>query len=174
MGTLALVILACSGVASAYQLVQLLAAWRFLRREKPAPVDAGHCPPVTVLKPLKGPGVELAANLESFCRQDYPVYQIVFGVDDARDPAVEVMHEIMRRFPHLDIALAIGNEEGANRKVANLVHMMRHAKHEVLVMSDADIRVRADYLRSMVAPLVDPTVGLTTCLYRGHPVGGLP
>jgi ceramide glucosyltransferase len=175
MHPLVLVILACSGVASAYQLVQLVAAWRFLRRT-PAPLPAGaaHCPPVTVLKPLKGPGVELAANLESFCRQDYPVYQVVFGVDDARDPAVEVVRGIMRRFPHLDIALAIGHEEGANRKVANLVHMMRHAKHEVLVVSDADIRVRVDYLRTMVAPLADPTVGLTTCLYRGHAVGGFP
>lgn len=175
MHPLALVILACSGVASAYQLVQLLAAWRFLRRQQPpAPAGAGHCPPVTVLKPLKGPGVELAENLESFCRQDYPVYQIVFGVDDTSDPAVEVVRGIMRRFPHLDIALAIGHEEGANRKVANLVHMMRHAKHQVLVVSDADIRVRADYLRTMVAPLADPTVGLTTCLYRGHATGGLP
>ena len=175
MHPLVLVILACSGVASAYQLVQLLAAWRFRRRTPPpVPAGAAHCPPVTVLKPLKGPGVELAANLESFCRQDYPVYQIVFGVDDARDPAVDVVRGIMRRFPHLDIALAIGHEEGANRKVANLVHMMRHAKHEVLVMSDADIRVRADYLRTMVAPLADPTVGLTTCLYRGQAAGGLP
>ena len=138
------------------------------------PAGAAHCPPVTVLKPLKGPGVELDANLESFCRQDYPVYQIVFGVDDARDPAVEVVRGIMRRFPHLDIALAIGHEEGANRKVANLVHMMRHARHDVLVLSDADIRVRPDYLRTMVAPLADPTVGLTTCLYRGHAMGGFP
>src|SRR5262249_22691519 len=175
MHPLAVVILVCSGVASAYQLVQLLAAWRFLRREQPpAPVDPGACPPVTVLKPLKGPGVELAANLESFCCQDYPVYQIVFGVDDARDPAVEVVRGLMHRFPHLDIVLAVGREEGANRKVANLVHMMRHAKHQVLVMSDADIRVRADYLRTMVAPLADPTVGLTTCLYRGHATGALP
>ena len=100
MHPLVLVILACSGSASAYQLVQLLAAWRFLRRTPP-PVSAGagHCPPVTVLKPLKGPGVELAANLESFCRQDYPVYQVVFGVDDARDPAVDVVVAV-RRLEH--------------------------------------------------------------------------
>src|SRR5215468_11036079 len=100
MHPLVLVILACSGVASAYQLVQFVAAWRFLRRtQSPVTAGAGHCPPVTVLKPLKGPGVELAANLESFCRQDYPVYQIVFGVEDPRDPAVEVVRGIMRRFP---------------------------------------------------------------------------
>src|SRR5262249_56518955 len=96
--------------------------------------------PVTVLKPLRGAGLELDANLESFCRQDYPAYQIVFGVEDARDPAVEVVRALMRRFPRIDIALAIGHEDGANRKVANLVHMMRHARHDVLVLSDADIR----------------------------------
>jgi ceramide glucosyltransferase len=178
-----LVVLACSGVASVYQLVQLVAAWRFLRRSRPgARSSAAPCPPVTVLKPLKGPGLELDANLESFCRQDYPAYQIVFGVEDARDPAVEMVRRLMRRFPHVDIALAIGHEEGANRKVANLVHMMRHAKYDVLVLSDADIRVRPDYLHRLVGPLADrqadphadPTVGLTTCLYRGHTVGGLP
>lgn len=175
MHPLTLVVLACSGVASAYQLVQLVAAWRFLRRSRSdAPRSAAPCPPVTVLKPLKGPGLELDANLESFCRQDYPAYQIVFGVEDPRDPAVEVVRGLMRRFPNLDIALAIGHEDGANRKVANLVHMMHHAKHDVLVLSDADIRVRPDYLQRLVAPLADPAVGLTTCLYRGRAVGGLP
>ncbi len=175
MHPLILVVLACSGVASVYQLVQLVAAWRFLRRSRPgARSSAAPCPPVTVLKPLKGPGIELDANLESFCRQGYPAYQIVFGVEDARDPAVEVVRGLVRRFPHIDIALAIGHEEGANRKVANLVHMMRHAKHDVLVLSDADIRVRADYLHRLVAPLADPAVGLTTCLYRGRAAGGIP
>ena len=175
MHPLVLVVLACSAVASAYQLVQLLAAWRFLRRSSlDAPSAGAARPPVTVLKPLKGPGVELDANLESFCRQDYPAYQIVFGVEDARDPAVEVVRGLMRRFPHVDIALAIGHEDGANRKVANLVHMMSHARHDVLVLSDADIRVRPDYLQRLVGPLADPTIGLTTCLYRGHATSGLP
>jgi ceramide glucosyltransferase len=158
--------LACSAIATIYQLVQIVAAWRFLRRAR-YPRD-GHTPPVTVLKPLKGPGLELAANLDTFCRQDYPEYQIVFGVEDATDPAVEVVRALMRRFPDRDITLSVGNEEGANRKVASLVHMMRHARHDVLVLSDADIRVRPDYLRTLAAPLIDPSVGLTTCLYRGR------
>jgi ceramide glucosyltransferase len=175
MHPLVAVVLACSGVASAYQLVQLAAARRFFRRTRhTARAGVTHCPPVTVLKPLKGPGLELDVNLESFCRQDYPTYQIVFGVEDARDPAADVVRALMDRFPDLDIALAIGHEEGANRKVANLVHMMRHAKHAVLVLSDADVRVRPDYLRTLVTPLADPTVGLTTCLYRGRAVRGLP
>jgi ceramide glucosyltransferase len=172
MGQPALLVLACSIAASAYQLVQMWAARRFLRR---AALPAGdHRPPVTVLKPLKGPGFELAANLETFCRQDYPAYQIVFGVEDATDPAVDLVRSLQRRFPERDITLSIGLEDGANRKVASLVHMMRAARHDVLVLSDADIRVRPDYLRTLVAPLADPAVGLTTCLYRGRASLGMP
>lgn len=165
-------VLACSAIASLYQLLQIVAARRFLLRSRRLPT--GYTPPITVLKPLKGPGVELATNLETFCRQDYPEYQIVFGVEDAGDPAVEIVRSLMRRFPDRDITLSVGDEEGANRKVASLVHMMRHARHDVLVISDADIRVRPDYLRTLAAPLSDPTVGLTTCLYRGRSIIGLP
>jgi ceramide glucosyltransferase len=165
-------VLACSAIASFYQLLQIVAARRFLLRSRRLPT--GYTPPITVLKPLKGPGVELATNLETFCRQDYPEYQIVFGVEDAGDPAVEIVRSLMRRFPDRDITLSVGDEEGANRKVASLVHMVRHARHDVLVISDADIRVRPDYLRTLAAPLSDPTVGLTTCLYRGRSIIGLP
>jgi len=172
VNAITLIVLACSAFATVYQLVQIAAARRFLGRSRPP--QEGHTPPVTILKPLKGPGLELAANLETFCRQDYPEYQIVFGVEDASDPAVEVVRSLMRRFPDRDITLSVGHEDGANRKVASLVHMMRHARHAVLVLSDADIRVRPDYLRTLVAPLADPAVGLTTCLYRGRAVLGLP
>src|SRR5262249_1708058 len=111
MSLLALLVLACSLVASIYQLVQMGAARRFLRR---APRPAGdHRPPVTVLKPLKGPGFELAANLETFCRQDYPDYQIVFGVEDPSDPAADVVRSLQRRFPERDIALSVGLESGS-------------------------------------------------------------
>ena len=176
MSPLATIVLACSLVASAYQVAQLHAAHRFFRRARRASRGrAQHRPPVTILKPLKGAGLDLERNLESFCRQDYdaPV-QIVFGVNDPDDAAVDIVRRIRRRFPHVDMALSVGDEPGANRKVANLVHMMRAAKHDVLVLSDADIRVRPDYLRTMVAPLADAGVGLTTCLYRGRGWFGLP
>lgn len=169
-------IVALSAVASVYQLLQGWAARRFFHRAR-QPERAGrgdYCPPVTVLKPLKGPGFDLYANLASFCRQDYPHYQIVFGVTHGADPAIAVVERLRRDFPECDIALSIGAEAGTNRKVANLVHMMHHARHAVLVLSDADVRVRADYLRTMVAPLVDPTIGLTTCLYRGRGTGSAP
>lgn len=168
-------VLACWLVAVAYQLFQLFAVWRFLRRARTSDdVAAAGDPPVTVLKPLKGPGVDLYANLASFCRQDYPQYQIVFGVEDADDPALAVVQQIRRDFPARDIVVAVGHAPGANRKVANLTHMMRHAAHDVLVMSDSDVRVQPDYLRHMVRPLADPTVGLTTCLYRGAGYFGPP
>jgi ceramide glucosyltransferase len=179
MEAVALAVLACSAFASVYQLVQALAARRFLKRARrteggTAPGRPGYHPPVTVLKPLKGPGVELTDNLETFCRQDYPDYEIVFGVEDATDPAVAVVRSLERRFPERRITLSVGCEAGANRKIASLVHMMRHARHDVLVLSDADIRVRPDYLRTLVAPLADPAVGLTTCLYRGRATLGFP
>ena len=166
MPPLVLFVFACAVIASGYQLFQLFAAWRFFDRWRRAAAGGDFQPPVTVLKPLKGPGVDLYANLASFCRQDYPTYQIVFGVEDARDPAVAVVRQLRRDFPDRDIALSIGDMPGANRKIANLRHMMRHARHETLVLSDSDIRVRPDYLGAMVAPLADPRVGLTTCLYR--------
>ena len=170
-------VVGCATVAAAYQIFQLFAVWWFLRRGTRA-ADAASSdvdlPPVTVLKPLKGPGVDLYDNLASFCRQDYPAYQIVFGIADVGDPALTVVQQIKRDFPRHDIVLSVGNAPGANRKVANLRHMMRHACHGILVLSDADIRVRPDYLKTMVRPLADPATGLTTCLYRGAGHFGLP
>jgi ceramide glucosyltransferase len=77
-------------------------------------------PPVTILKPLKGPGIDLYANLASFCRQDYPRFQIVCGVNDPSDPAIESSAASSASSPHCDVVLSIGDRPGANRKVANL------------------------------------------------------
>ena len=174
-------VLACALFAGGYHLFEWFAACWFFRRAartiRPLPPGV-PLPPVTVLKPLKGPGIDLYDNLASFCRLDYPAYQIVFGVEDVRDPAVAVVRQIRRDFPDRDIVLSVGSMPGANRKVANLCHMMWHARHDLLVVSDSDIRVRPDYLRAMVGALVDPAadpaIGLTTCLYRGHGRFGLP
>jgi ceramide glucosyltransferase len=181
MDAFATVAVVCAAIAGGYQLFQWFAAVRFFRRAartcRPLPPGT-PLPPVSILKPLKGPGIDLYENLASFCRQDYPDYEVVFGVEDAQDPAIEVVQQIRRDFPDCRIVLSIGHERGANRKVANLVHMTRRARHALLVMSDSDIRVRPDYLRAMVAPMVDrdgdPRVGLTTALYRGVGHFGLP
>jgi ceramide glucosyltransferase len=115
-------VLACAGVATGYQVFQLYATWRFFRRARRTAGRAPwKLPAVTVLKPLKGPGLDLYANLASFCRQDYPTYQVVFGVEDARDPAVAVVQQISATSER-DIVLSVGWMPGANRKVANLRH----------------------------------------------------
>lgn len=175
MQALAFVCIACAMVAGCYQLFQLFATWWFFRSAHRRPVGSGPLPGVTVLKPLKGEGVDLHANLVTFCHQDYPSpVQIVFGVADAHDPAVAIVQQIRREFPDRDIVLSIGEAEGTNRKIANLRHMMRYVRHPVVVMSDADIRVRPDYLRTMVAPLADRSIGLTCTLYRGVGDFGIP
>ena len=177
MHMLAGLLLGCAAIGGAYQLFQLFAVWRFFRHARRAAIGSStaNLPPVTVLKPLKGPAIALYETLASFCRQDYPGFQIVFGVEDPADPAVAIVQRIRRDFPNVDMVLSVGRVPGANRKVANLCQMMRHARHGILVMSDSDIRVRHDYLRTLVAPLAaDPAVGLTTCLYRGRAPLGLP
>ena len=176
MTPLGMFVIGCATIAAGYQLFQVFAAWWFFRRARRTGAAApdGELPPVTVLKPLKGLGVDLYDNLASFCGQDYPAYQIVFGIADVDDPALTVVQQIKRDFPRHDIVLSIGTALGANRKVANLRHMMRHARHGILVLSDADVRVRPDYLKAMVRPLADRATGLTTCLYRGVGRFGLP
>jgi len=164
-----------AGIGVGYQGFQLVAAIRFFRKARRRWGDDGvHTPPVTILKPLKGRGIDLYRNLESFCLQDYPDYEIVFGVADSDDPAIEIVRRLQAAFPNRRIALTVGERAGTNAKVANLINMMPATRHDVFVLSDADIRVRPDYLRTLVKPLRDPNVGLSTCLYRGIGDFGLP
>ena len=124
--------------------------------------------PVTLLKPLCGLEPDFADNLRSFCRQDYPTYQIVFGVRDPADPAIAVVKDLQAEFPDRDIALVVDEKIiGANFKVSNLANMMAAAKHDLLVISDSDMRVEPYYIDALVAPFRRPEVGATTCLYSG-------
>ncbi len=159
-------------VSVAYLLAAALAVRRFARA---VPPRLGSAPPaVTVLKPLCGSDPGLYDNLRSFCAQDYPCYQVVFGVRDADDPALPVVRRLMADLPEADLALVVeGGPCGTNRKVGNLSNMMRAARHDLLVIADSDMRVGADYLARVVAPFADPGVGLVTCLYVGRPAGGL-
>ena len=103
----------------------------------------------------------------------YPRFQIVFGVSDGDDPAIEVVSRLQREFPHLDLQIAVDRRQhGSSRKVSNLINMMSLARHDYLVISDSDVRVSPDYLASVVAPLLDPEVGIVTCPYRGTPRAG--
>ncbi|MDE2088726.1 MAG: bacteriohopanetetrol glucosamine biosynthesis glycosyltransferase HpnI [Gammaproteobacteria bacterium] len=154
-----------------YEGAAIAALYRWRRRAQPRAVAT---PAVTLLKPVHGLEPELYENLRSFCVQDYPAFQIVFGVQEAGDPAMAVVHRLQAEFPERDLRLVINARNiGANRKVSNLHNMLADARHETLVISDADVRVGPDYLRAVVGPLTDPAVGVVTCLYRGVPLRGL-
>ena len=127
-------------------------------------------PAVTVLKPLCGAEPGLYENLRSFCRQDYPEFQIVFGVCERSDPALAVANRLLLEFPELRIDVVIDpRQHGGNRKVSSLINMLRHARHDVLVMADSDAYVGSDYLSTVTTPLLDREVGLVTCIYHGEP-----
>ena len=144
---------------------------RFMAKTAPLGSDI---PAVSVIKPLHHNREGLEACLESFCHQDYPAaVQFVFGVEQADDPAIEVVRRLQRRHPALDIALVINPlQHGANRKVSNLINIIAKARHGVLVLSDSDIQVERRYLREVVAQLGQPGIGAVTCLYVGYG-GGL-
>ncbi|HEX4111380.1 MAG TPA: bacteriohopanetetrol glucosamine biosynthesis glycosyltransferase HpnI [Stellaceae bacterium] len=164
-------LLACAAAGTVYLLVTPIAVRNFVRRHG---VSRGAEPPVTILKPLCGDEPELYENLRSFCRQRYPRYQLVFGVQNPRDPAVALVKRLIQEFPKEDIHLVTEPNWPAagNRKVANLAGMLPAARHDLLVMADADIRVGSEYLSGVVASLSQPDVGLVTCLYRGRAVKG--
>lgn len=130
-------------------------------------------PEVSVLKPLHGSEPGLYENLRSFAEQDYPVLQLVMGVNDPEDGALRAARDLMRDLPARDIALVIdARSSGSNKKVANLENMFEEARHNVLVLADSDMRVDRYYLGAVTAPLHDPQTGVVTCLYKGVSTGG--
>ena len=158
----------------AYYLVCLYGAARFLGERKAAgegarpPLPEPPAPPVSVLKPLKGTDPEMYESFRSHCLLDYPEYEIIFGVSDPADPALQLVERLKLEFPECAIRTMVCAENlGSNTKVSNLAQMLRQAKHENILVNDGDIRVPPDYLRRVMAPLADPPVGLVICLYRG-------
>jgi ceramide glucosyltransferase len=130
----------------------------------------GFCAPITVLKPLHGAEPLLEEALATLCVQDHPHYQIVFGVQDASDPAAAIVHRLKGRFPTCDLALVIDpRRHGANGKVGNLINMLPAARHDILAIADSDLHVRPDYLTRLLATLAEPGTGLVTTLYAGLP-----
>lgn len=152
----------------------LLAAWlagRFAARAAAVlPAEAPR-PGVTILKPLCGLEPDLYENLESFCRQDYAgAVQIVFGVQNAADPAIGVVQRLRAAHPALRLDLVVdASQHGSNRKVSNLINMSERIAREIVVLADSDMSVRPDYLERVVATLSQPGVSGVTCLYHGVP-----
>jgi ceramide glucosyltransferase len=150
-----------------YYVAGILAAVRFFRRERNRKFP-DFAPPVSLLKPVRGVDFATHENFASFCQQDYPEYEILFCVNDLLDPAVPVIQQIIAEYPQHRIRLLHGAPQtGSNRKVNNLVLLTQEAQHEILVQSDGDVRVGPRYLREVVAPFADATVGATSCFYRG-------
>jgi ceramide glucosyltransferase len=165
-------IVAVTGTVSSciYYLLCLWSAAAFLRgretREGASPKQA--LPPISILKPLKGTDPEIYESFRSHCLQDYPEYEIIFGVSDLNDPAIESVKKLQQEFPDRRIQLLVcPNILGANVKVSNLAQMLAEERYDYLIVNDSDIRVEPDYLRRVTAPLADPRVGMVTCLYRG-------
>jgi len=157
--------------SSAYYLLCLWSAAAFLRQRRAdseSSLSAQVLPPVSILKPLKGTDPEIYQSFRSHCLQDYPEYEIIFGVSDPNDPAVASVRQLQGEFPALSIRLIVCRKAlGANIKVSNLAQMLAEARYQHLLVNDSDIRVETDYLRRVMAPLANPTVGMVTCLYRG-------
>jgi ceramide glucosyltransferase len=150
----------------AYYLVASVAALRFFGGRRGLRRD--YAPPVSILKPVRGLDREAYENYASFCRLDYPEYEILFNVADERDAAIPLIERLIREFPERSIRLFLGAEQlGSSNKVNKLSNMVSEARYDLLVMSDSDIRVRPDYLWAVVTPFRDSRVGAVTCLYRG-------
>ena len=154
-----------------YHLLVLAAAAHFRRERKPG---ASFTPPVSVLKPVRGAEPDLYPCLATFCRQDYPEYEVLCCVEDREDPAGPAVLQLQKDFPNVPIRLLVADRSyGTNQKVNSLDKMYREMRHEYLVISDDDISVGPDYLRHIMAECGDPQVGVVTCPYRGRPGGTL-
>ena len=134
----------------------------------------GFTPPLTLLKPLHGADPGLESYLETFFTQDYPQYEILFCARNAGDAGLETARRVAARHPHIPAQFLStgGVPDYINAKVASMELMEAHATHEILVVSDSDVRVTPDYLRSVAIPFADPNVGGMCCLYRGVAVEG--
>ncbi len=170
-------IMAVVGIVSSslYYLLCLWSALKFLRaREAGTGRPTRELPPISILKPLKGIDPEIYESFRSHCLQDYAEYEIIFGVSDAHDPAIESVRRLQREFPERRIQMIVSPKIlGANVKVSNLAQMITDARYDYLIVNDSDIRVEPDYLRRVTAPLADSRVGMVTCLYRGVASGTL-
>jgi ceramide glucosyltransferase len=164
-------LLVCAAAPLIYYLLSLFCVIDFFRARRasgrPSP---GFTPPASIIKPVRGVDREAYENFASFCRLDYPEYEILFAVADEDDPVIPVICKLQADFPERSIRLITRIPRvGANSKVNSLCRLVAEAKYDLLVMSDSDVRVEADYLRQVAAPFAEVHVGAVTALYRSFP-----
>lgn len=160
--TLAATLLLILSAAIVYSLLSIVAAQRYLAIQSPEPLTSE---PISILKPLAGLDLDLESNLRTFFEQDYPAFEILFAVRDAGDPAVEVVTRLQRQYPNVSSRLLFtGEPPYPNPKVYSLNQMLHAALHDLVVMSDSDIRVTPHLLRTTAAEFQDPKLGVATAL----------
>jgi ceramide glucosyltransferase len=159
--------------ACAYYAIVIWSAWKFGQASRQA-LNPSFVPPVSILKPLRGIDPGMYESLRSHCLQDYPEYEIIFGVSQREDPSISLVQQLQQEFRDKAIRLVVCEQIlGTNVKVSTLAQMLPHARYDYLLVNDSDIRVPGDYLRRVLAPMSDSAVGMVTCLYRGVPASTL-
>ncbi len=159
-----MVLLGIAAIPFIYYGIAIFSCLRFFLRAHP--LRREFLPPVSILKPVRGLDPEAYENFASFCRQDYPEYEILFCVGDSNDSALPVIRKLQADFPGTRIRVQIGTgRKATNDKVAKLARLVEEASFEHLVINDSDVRVQPEYLRCIVAPMADPGTGAVTCFY---------
>lgn len=170
----ALLSIAAVGLVTCTGFLSLLfiANFRFRSRKVPR-ISAERFPAVTLLKPLCGSEPNLRENIASFFDQEYPEFEIIFGARSLDDPALAVVEEVRKHYPFVSVKVVVSGEPtAANAKICSLQKMYSVAGYDYLIISDSDVQVKPSYIREVVADLLDPEVGMTTCVYRGATSGG--
>lgn len=162
--------------SSVYLLLTIAGVFRFRSEAKKVRTSLRNeeeFPQVSVLKPVHGMEAQLRENIESFFRQDYPSYEILFAADEDDDDALSLVREISKRYPQVPCRILVTGKPPWPNPPAYCFHRMGEvAAHEILVTSDSDVEVSPSYLREVVAPMLDPKVGMVTCVYRGKNAAG--
>jgi ceramide glucosyltransferase len=149
--------------AAAYYALAVVGALKWLAQRRQS---GGFAPPVSILKPIRGRDPEFYEAIRSHATQDYPEFEILFGLSDPHDPAVKDIVRLQIEFPDIPISVFPVTTDAPNTKAGVLIELARRARHPVLLVNDSDIRVEPGYLRAVTAPLADTRIGLVTCLYR--------
>lgn len=174
MSSFRIIVLVLAVAPFVYYVLSLYCVFDYFRSARRLPRSNVYpTPPVSILKPVRGAEMGAYENFASFCRLDYPEYEIVFATTDLEDPVLSVIQKLQKDFPERRIRLVISAaNRGTNNKVNNLCQLVSEAKHDLVAISDSDVRVQPDYLRSVVAPFADAKVGAVTTFFRGLPAKG--
>jgi ceramide glucosyltransferase len=165
-------------LSTGYAVYAAYCTWAFFQDSDSMEAGDAHLPPVSVIKPVAGMEAsteeDYRQNFESFCLQDYPLFELLFALPPENDALIHLLEELKIRFPRVDVDWVLADSnKGPNYKVGNLVAAVKRAKHPVLVMSDSDMRVNPQYLRQTVASFLRQGTGLVTALYRNVHLAGL-